>query len=1115
MKKYILMGHVENVELLHLRLFTVKAFSKLILEWTFCNLPYISSNDVMATMNIVTSFVFHALYSLIITALVLRKPLKVASSHQAKILKSGDIIIGGLFPVHRSSLMDSSCTTLVKEGVVLTEAMVYAVKYVNENKLLPQQLTLGYDIRDTCGKVIHALKESLDFVNERKEVSSERESNSTTKLPTAASRQNLIAVLGAGNSVISSAVNDILSIFRIPQIGYASTSRLLSNKNRYPTFLRTVSPDSLQGQAIAKIVSNFGWNYVALFASDDIYGRPLADTFKTEAKKLGICLALDILIPYNPPTGAIRKLVSKLRWDKNIEIILLFTSEGEAVDFLREATLQNVTKKLWIASDSWADSPKIAEDNAKIVDGMLRIINQPIVVPDFMKYFYNLNPFNNPQNFWFIQFWEELFQCYVSKHNMTLSKENRFTLRASCNGKEKLADKFLQTDAVFSRVSYVMDAVLSIVYSVRKICQSKFGTQMSSEMARKNACIDFVTPSSVLSNIFNITFNSVTNRTVSFDKSGDDMGRYDIINFKNHEDGKLNTTFLKIGEYDGKTGLLKIDRHAIHWPGGVTSPSYGLCSLECPPGTFKVVAKPICCWTCRTCPRGSISNAPGATSCTQCPYNKTPNESKTKCVSTPMRFLRWDSTWAWILNVTILFCESACLITVLIFLRNKETPIVKAANREISFLLLFGLILGFLIPLLYIGRPTDTMCKIQVISFGTSTAFSLSMVLARINRTTVVFRYSRVARRSQSKFVKKYLRLFLYNRTQIMLALVSTIIELLLCAAWLLSSPPQVTARRLTMTERLLMCEATASFGHIISNAFIIFLSLLCTFVAFKSRKLPQNYNEAKFISFAMFVFNFVWLTFVSTFYGTPEGEHNVIVNCFAILASNLAILTLIFGPKLYIILLRPDMNQVSVFRAITSQYTFRPSRRSPTITSDMMGSSCILKENKYVQTTAEIMEGTWHEKICHEPVRVAIGIKNLKEDTIKATEAEKETKEGKELNDLAHHTLGHIRVLNMRAASDTALNRFADNFHALAFGKIEGTRACVGHTTGDANMLIHQKQVNREEKPFLSHYVSLKQLHYPLKVDGAKENNSNLNLDCLEKEQCALLSKIQLESEV
>ncbi|PFX19359.1 Metabotropic glutamate receptor 4 [Stylophora pistillata] len=862
--------------------------------------------------------------------------------------------------------------------------MVYAVKYVNENKLLPQQITLGYDIRDTCGKVITALKESLDFVNERKKVSSERESNSTTNLSTLTSLRNPIAVLGAGNSVISSAVNDILSIFRVPQVGYASTSRLLSNKNRYPTFLRTVPSDSHQGKAMARIVSNLGWNYVAMFASDDVYGRPLAETFKTEAKKLGICLALDILIPSHPPNGTIRKLVSKLRQNKNLNIILLFASEDEAVDFLQEAMLQNVAKKLWIASDSWADSPKIAEDNAEVVDGMLRIINQPIVVPDFMKDFYNLNPFNNPQNFWFSQFWEEIFQCSILKHNMTLLKENRFSLRAQCKGKEKLADKFLQTDAVFSRVSYVLDAVLSIVFSVRKICQSTLDTQTSSEVPRKNACINNITPSSVLSKIFNVTFTSVTNRTVLFNKNGDGMGRYDIINFQKRAEGGLNSTSLKIGEYDGETGFLKLARNSIHLPGGVTSPSFGLCSLECPPGTFKVVSKLICCWTCWTCPSGSISNTAGASSCTQCLSNKTPNESKSKCVSLPIRFLRWDSSWAWIVNVTILLCELTCLITVVIFLHNKETPIVKAANREISFLLLFGLMSGFLIPLLYI---------------------------------------------------------------------------------------------------------------------------------AFKSRKLPQNYNEAKFISFAMFVFNFVWLTFVSTFYGTPEGEHNVIINSFAILASNLAILTLIYGPKLYIILLRPDLNQMSVFRAITSQYTFRPSRRSSAITSDMMGNSCILKENKYVQTTVEIKEEICHEQICNEPVRVAIGFNSHDKEISKTVEVEEEGTESKERKDLEHRTWGHIRVLNMRAKSDTALSRSFDNPHALAFGKTEGKRACVEHTTDDANMLIHQEIVNQREKSSHRKYTSLNELQYPLKAEAAKESMHHLYRQ--EKERCAFSSKKQLESEV
>lgn len=77
-----------------------------------------------------------------------------------------------------------------------------------------------------------------------------------------------------------------------------------------------------------------------------------------------------------------------------------------------------------------------------------------------------------------------------------------------------------------------------------------------------------------------------------------------------------------------------------------------------------------------------------------------------------MRFFWWDSIWVWILNVIIFFCELVCFIIVFIFFCNKEMFIVKVVNREISFLLLFGLILGFLIFLLYIGRLIDIMCKI-------------------------------------------------------------------------------------------------------------------------------------------------------------------------------------------------------------------------------------------------------------------------------------------------------------------------------------------------------------------------------------------------------------------
>lgn len=1025
-------------------------------------------------------------YYLVILMHLFGRPQQVASSSQARVFSPADVLLGGLFPVHKSAIHDDSCVPLFKEGVVLTEATVYAVKYVNENKLLPYDISLGYDIRDTCSKVLTALKTSLDFVNGRK-VLSERNWNSTAGnvMPAAVSKQP-IAVLGAGNSVISSAVNNILGIFKVPQIGYASTSRLLSNKNRYPTFLRTVPPDSHQGRAIANIVSHFGWNYAALLASDDIYGRPLAETFKTEAKKFGVCLAIDILIPYDPTMEIIRKTVGKLRQNKNIKVVLLFTSDREAADILYQARQQQVTQKIWIGSDSWADSPEIAEDNADVVEGMFGIINQPTVVPDFMEYFYKLNPFNNNHNSWFVELWEGIFQCSISEKNLTSPNGDRAPfMTKNCTGEERLADKLLKTDAIFSRVSYVLDAVLSVVHSVRKICDSDFATRTSRDLSRKETCINRVTPSSVLSYIFNITFTSVTNRTVSFDKNGDGVGRYDIINLQGKNRHK--TSFLKIGEYDGKTGLLKIDSNRIHWPGGVTSPPTGRCSLECPPGTFKVVMKPICCWECKACPSGSISNESGASICTQCHSDKIPNDNKTKCIVVPTRFLRWGSAWAWVLSGTIFLCELACAITVGIFLRHKETPIVKAANREISFLLLFGLMMGFLVPLAYIGKPTDSSCKIQVLLFGASFAFSLAIVLARINRTIVVFKYSKVTPRSQSKFLKKYLSMFLYNRTQIMLALFFTVIELLLCVAWLLSSPPRVTARRLTLTESLLMCETRTSFGHIISNAFIIFLSLLCTFVAFKSRKLPQNYNEAKFISFAMFVFNFIWLTFVGAFYGTPDGEHNVIINCFAILASNFAILALIFGPKLHIILFRPALNQMTVFRALTAQYTFRPSRRSSAITSDMMGSCCVLKENKSVQTCGTMTEEHVRERTVNDLVNgpatglaVINDVQACKETTFERV-IRPETTENKEDN-MARSKWGRVRGLIAKTVSDSALNKVVENANTPGLDNIERAR--------NASTIDDTSQTGSVErgKGSLSRNSSLNHLKCPLmSIDESK----------------------------
>lgn len=63
----------------------------------------------------------------------------------------------------------------------------------------------------------------------------------------------------------------MLAQFEIPEIGYSATSITLSNNDLYPYFLRVVSPDSQQAQALADLVEAFGWKYVSTLHSEGGY----------------------------------------------------------------------------------------------------------------------------------------------------------------------------------------------------------------------------------------------------------------------------------------------------------------------------------------------------------------------------------------------------------------------------------------------------------------------------------------------------------------------------------------------------------------------------------------------------------------------------------------------------------------------------------------------------------------------------------------------------------------------------------------------------------------------------------------------------------------------------
>ncbi|XP_070600271.1 vomeronasal type-2 receptor 26-like [Erythrolamprus reginae] len=696
---------------------------------------------------------------------------------------------------------------------------------------------------------------------------------------------NLMAVLDGSPDNISIQMSTLVGTYKVPQISYGIVSEALNDKSQIPFSHKMLPSNGFQYSGIVYILLHFRWTLIGLFSTDTEEGENFMRTFTPMLVRNGICIVISHQFSMARATESLRNAIS--RWRK-VNVFVHFIEFLSLMDSVRHIYLTMeglpgpIEGKVWITT---------TVEKLTMARHTLHKYMHSFWVFTFQERKWTDDDTFQPNIFRDSKFEDQSFRCSFSKHVLSVQGRRRCTQIAPLDMQEKKNRILIKNDHRVYSVVKTLAHALNVAYS------SLSRKRTMEEKGRLEALR--LEPWQFHPFLEKNEFYNFSWEKLYLDQSGNVAADLNIISWLlfpkkdpiKEQLGSLERQKLIINQ-DALSRLKLLNK----------SLPQSKCADNCHPGFVKRARKeePICCYDCIPCPEGTISTQEDTEKCTKCPDDKYPTDDRIQCISKRITFLSYEEHLGIILVSFAVFLLLTTGLVLVIFLKYLETPIVKANNRDLSYILLVSLLLCFLSSFFFIGQPRKFTCLLRQTMFSIIFSVAVSCVLAKTIMVVLAFLATKPGNR-----VRRWLGKSLANS----IILSGSAGKIVICAIWLGISPPFPDSDLHSQPgEIILQCNEGSVTMFYVVLSYMGFLAAICFTVAFLARNLPGAFNEAKLITFSMLVFCSVWISFLPTYLST-KGKYMVAVQVFSILASGAGLLGCIFFPKCYIIILRPDLN--------------------------------------------------------------------------------------------------------------------------------------------------------------------------------------------------------------